>query len=414
MTPAARIQAAIECLDEAIAAARTGGAAGDTIVQRYFSTRRYAGSKDRRAVRDMVFEVIRTLGDVPVSGRAAMIGYALAKGESPVLGRDGPGVGPASTQILPHFGNGPHAPAAFSPGEPAARAALAPGWQLDMLRNRFGSATEAEVAALLGRAPLDLRVNTLKTSRAALLADHPDMAATSHAPDGIRAPAGFNIETLPAFHAGQIEVQDAGSQLAALAVGAQAGETIVDLCAGAGGKTLALAAAMANQGRLIAADTDRGRLSAMPQRLARAGVDIVEIRLLNPKREWEALSDLAGLADRVLVDAPCSGTGTWRRNPEARWRLTPDRLARLQVEQDRLLALAAQLVRLGGSLTYVVCSVLWGEGEARVARFLDHDKRFAPDPFAVPGFAGSRPELLLSPARHGCDGFFVARLQRVC
>jgi 16S rRNA (cytosine967-C5)-methyltransferase len=398
MIPAARIQAAIECLDDAIAAARTGGAAADTIVQRYFSTRRYAGSKDRRAVRDLVFDVIRSMGDVPTSGRAAMIGHARA----------------TAPDLLDQFGTAPHAPAALAEAEPEARPAQAPGWQLDMLRKRFGAATEAEVAALLGRAPLDLRVNTLKTSRAAVLADHPDTAAAALAPDAIRAIAGLNVETLPAFHAGHIEVQDEGSQLAALAVGAQPGETIVDLCAGAGGKTLALAAAMANQGRLVAADTDRGRLSAMPQRLARAGVDIVDIRLLNPKREWEALSDLAGLADRVLVDAPCSGTGTWRRNPEARWRLTPDRLARLMAEQDRLLALAAQLVRPGGSLTYVVCSVLPGEGEARVARFLSHDKGFAPEPFTLPGFDNPQPDLLLSPARHGCDGFFIARLQRLC
>jgi 16S rRNA (cytosine967-C5)-methyltransferase len=398
MTPAARLQAAIECLDAAIAAARTGGAAADTIVQRYFATRRYAGSKDRRAVRDLVFDVIRSVGNVPISGRAAMIGHARASA---------PG-------LLDLFGTAPHAPAALVPGEPEARPALAPGWQLDMLRSRFGAATDTEVTALLGRAPLDLRVNTLKTSRAAFLGDHPDMAATALAPDGLRAAAGLNIETLPAFHAGQIEIQDEGSQLAALAVGAQPHETIVDLCAGAGGKTLALAAAMGNQGRLIAADTDRGRLSALPQRLARAGVDIVETRLLNPKREAEAFTDLLATADRVLVDAPCSGTGTWRRNPESRWRLTPDRLARLMAEQDRLLAMAAQLVRPGGSLTYIVCSVLPGEGEARVARFLDAGRGFAPAPFNLPGLPGPQAELLLSPARHGCDGFFIARLQRVC
>jgi 16S rRNA (cytosine967-C5)-methyltransferase len=224
----------------------------------------------------------------------------------------------------------------------------------------------------------------------------------------------LNIETLPAFHAGAIEVQDEGSQLAALAVGAQPDGIVVDLCAGAGGKTLALAAAMQNRGRLISADTDRGRLSAMPERLARAGVDIAEIRLLNPKREWDALSDLAGLADQVLVDAPCSGTGTWRRNPEARWRLTPDRLAKLEGEQDRLLALAAQLVRPGGSLTYVVCSLLPGEGEARIARFLGHDKGFAPDDFCLPGGGPPAASLALSPATHGCDGFFIARLHRLC
>ncbi len=398
MTPAARVQAAIECLDQAVAAARTGGAAADTIVQRYFTTRRYAGSKDRRAVRDLVFDVIRSIGTPPESGRAALIGHARAH----------------APDLLALFGSDGHAPAALAPGEPEARPSLAPGWQLDMLRTRFGKDTDRAVAALLERAPLDLRVNTLVANRDELLIELPDLAPTALAPNGLRAPAGLNIETLPAFHAGKIEVQDEGSQLAALAVGAEPGELVIDLCAGAGGKTLALAAAMANQGRLIAADTDRGRLSAMPQRLARAGVTIVEARMLNPKREWDALSDLAGLADRVLVDAPCSGTGTWRRNPEARWRLTADRLARLEAEQDRLLALAAQLVRPGGSLTYVVCSLLPGEGEVRIARFLGHDKGFSPQPFCIPGFPGPVSEGILSPGEQGCDGFFIARLGRVC
>jgi 16S rRNA (cytosine967-C5)-methyltransferase len=402
MTPAARVQAAIECLDQAVAAARTGGAAADTIVQRYFTTRRYAGSKDRRAVRDLVFDVIRSIGTPPETGRAALIGHARAN----------------APELLELFAKGPetagHAPSVLVEGEPEARTSLAPGWQLDQLRTRFGKATDAEVAALLARAPLDLRVNTLMATREAVLAELPEMTATPLAPDGLRAPTGLNIETLPAFHAGKIEVQDEGSQLAALAVGAEPDELVIDLCAGAGGKTLALAAAMGNQGRLIAADTDRGRLSAMPQRLARAGVSIVEIRMLNPKKEWDALKDLAGLADRVLVDAPCSGTGTWRRNPEARWRLTPDRLAKLEAEQDRLLALAAQMVRPGGSLTYVVCSLLPAEGEARVARFLDHDKGFRPQEFCIPGTSDPVSSLILSPGEQGCDGFFIARLQRVC
>ena len=398
MTPAARVQAAIECLDQAVAAARTGGAAADTIVQRYFTTRRYAGSKDRRAVRDLVFDVIRSIGTPPESGRAALIGHARAK----------------APEVLALFGSDGHAPPALVDGELEARPSLAPGWQLDMLRTRFGKATDTEVAALLDRAPLDLRVNTLMATRADMLADHPDMIATPLAPDGVRAPTGINVETLPAFHAGKIEVQDEGSQLAALAVGAEPDELVIDLCAGAGGKTLALAAAMGNQGRLIAADTDRGRLSAMPQRLARAGVSIVEIRLLNPNKEWSALSDLAGLADRVLIDAPCSGTGTWRRNPEARWRLTPDRLAKLEGEQDRLLLLAAELVKIGGSLTYVVCSLLPAEGEARVAAFLKKKTNFEPEAFSIAGMAEPEASLVLSPAAQGCDGFFIARLRRVC
>ena len=298
--------------------------------------------------------------------------------------------------------------------EPEAKPSLAPGWQLDQLRSRFGKATEQEVAALLGRAPLDLRVNTLMATRADVLAELPDMLPTSLAPDGLRAPTGLNIETLPAFHAGKIEVQDEGSQLAAMAVGAQPGELVIDLCAGAGGKTLALAAAMGNRGRLVAADTDRGRLGAMQLRLARAGVGITETRMLNPRKEWEKLSDLAGLADRVLIDAPCSGTGTWRRNPEARWRLTAERLGKLEAEQDRLLSLAAQLVRPGGSITYVVCSLLPGEGEARVAAFLLRHGGFKPQDFCIPGNPAPGASAVLTPGTQGCDGFFVARLQKTC
>lgn len=398
MTPAARLQAAIECLDEAARAARSGGAAADTIVQRYFSTRRYAGSKDRRAVRDLVFDVIRAIGEPPESGRAALIGYARA--EAP--------------ELLALFGGEGHAPAPLVPDEPEARASLAPAWQLALLKKRFSRNFEEEVRALLGRAPLDLRANTLCANRDELLIELPELMPTPQAPDGLRAPQGFAVEAQPAFQAGKIEVQDEGSQLAALAVGAQPGETVVDLCAGAGGKTLALAALMRNEGRIIASDTDRGRLSAMPQRLARAGVTIVEPRLLNPKREAEALEDLQGQADRVLIDAPCSGTGTWRRNPEARWRLTPERLKALETEQDRLLSLGARLVRPGGTLTYVVCSLLPGEGEARMESFLLRHGGFKALPFRLPGMAAPAATRALSPRRDGTDGFFIACAERLC
>jgi 16S rRNA (cytosine967-C5)-methyltransferase len=171
---------------------------------------------------------------------------------------------------------------------------------------------------------------------------------------------------------------------------------------------------MANQGRLIASDTDRGRLSAMPQRLARAGVSIVETRLLNPRREAEALADLVGVADHVLIDAPCSGTGTWRRNPEARWRLTQAGLARLTGEQDRLLQVGAQLVRPGGTITYVVCSLLPAEAEVRIAAFLAKAPDFAADAFSIATQPEPVTSTTLSPGVEGCDGFFIARLKRVC
>ncbi|WP_439532414.1 RsmB/NOP family class I SAM-dependent RNA methyltransferase [Polymorphobacter sp.] len=397
MTPAARAQAAIEILDLVIDAAREGGAAADTIVQRYFSTRRYAGGGDRRGVRALVFGAIRSLGELPASGRAALIGYLRA--EEP--------------EMLALFGSGGHAPAGIEPDEPEAAPGLAPAWLVTRLRGRFGADIDAELAGLLGRAPLDLRVNILKASRADVIASLPEAEALPWPDTALRLPSGTAVDAMPAFEQGLVEVQDAGSQLAAAIVDAQPGQTVIDLCAGAGGKTLALAAAMDNRGRIIATDSDRGRLSAMEPRLARAGVSIVERRLLDGNRETEALQDLVGVADRVIVDAPCSGSGTWRRNPESRWRLSPHRLTRLVYEQARLLWLAAHLVRPGGRLVYVVCSLVPEEAEGQVAALLREWPQFQRRPFESPAGEAPLGQLVLSPARHGCDGFFIATLERI-
>ncbi len=190
--------------------------------------------------------------------------------------------------------------------------------------------------------------------------------------------------------------------------------TVVDLCAGAGGKTLALAAAMANRGRLVATDTDRGRLQRMEPRLDRAGATIVERRLLDPAREADTFADLAGVADLVLIDAPCSGTGTWRRNPEARWRMTPARLSRLVVEQARLLDLGAALVRPGGALVYVVCSLLRDEGDRQVDAFLARSPGFNYQYFGNLLGGPAVNTLVVTPGDHGCDGFYIARTERLC
>jgi 16S rRNA (cytosine967-C5)-methyltransferase len=208
-------------------------------------------------------------------------------------------------------------------------------------------------------------------------------------------------------------VQDAGSQLVCEALAVRPGEAVVDLCAGAGGKTLALAAAMDNRGRLLACDADRARLSRLPPRAERAGVTIAESRLLDAGREAAALGDWAGMADAVLIDAPCSGTGTWRRNPEARWRLTPQQLDRYAAIQARLMDIAAGLVRPGGRLVFVTCSLLDAEGADQAAAFLARQPGFVAENPALavgePRFAGWR----LSPARDGTDGFFVARFRAV-
>jgi 16S rRNA (cytosine967-C5)-methyltransferase len=395
MTPAARAGAAIELLDEIIAAAKGGGAAADTLIARYFKTRRYAGSKDRRAVRELVYRAIRAWPEPPRSGRAALLGLA---------SRD-----PA---LLAAFDGSPHGPAEVEPGETGVtpRSTALPQW----LVRRFDPAVSpADLQSLLARAPLDLRVNRLRAGRDELLAAFPGAVPTPLSPIGLRLPDAVPVEESEAWRDGLVEVQDEGSQLLALACSAAAGETVLDLCAGAGGKTLALAAEMGNDGRLIASDTDRGRLSRMDLRLRRAGVTIVEPRLLDPGREREALADLVDAPDLVLVDAPCSGTGTWRRNPELRWRLTPQRLAAYVKLQAYLLDLAAELVRPGGRIVYAVCSLLAEEGRHQAAAF-EGRSAMVPEPGAMAGGRAAGTGRILSPAHDGTDGFFVARWRAPC
>ncbi|HEV2078609.1 MAG TPA: RsmB/NOP family class I SAM-dependent RNA methyltransferase [Allosphingosinicella sp.] len=394
MTPAARVQAAIELLDGVIEAAVNAGPAADTIIARYFKSRRYAGSKDRRAVRELVYAAIRRSGEHPSSGRAAMLGLA----------QDQP-------ELIEHFDGSAHGPAAVAQGEHAACASPAPPW----LSGRFDPLVdEDELKALLKRAPLDLRVNCLKASVRGVMEELPEAVPTPLSPIGLRVPDGARIEEHRLWQAGAIEVQDEGSQLLSLSCKAQPGMTVVDLCAGAGGKTLALAAEMANGGTIIASDTDRGRLSRMTPRLQRAGVSIVEPRLLDPGSEMNALSGLRATADLVLVDAPCSGTGTWRRNPETRWRLNPERLERLVRLQSHLLDLAAELVRPGGAVVYAVCSLLAEEGRLQSEAFGERRSAFVSEPPDIRGGRRSGPGHLLTPGHDGTDGFFVARWRAPC
>ncbi|WP_260599112.1 RsmB/NOP family class I SAM-dependent RNA methyltransferase [Sphingomonas endolithica] len=391
MTPSARIQAAIDLLDAIVIAARDQGAAADTIIAKYFAQRRYAGSKDRRAVRELVYAAIRRLGERPKSGRAAMLAMAEADPEIAAL-----------------FDGGTHAPPAIGKGENAAAPGVAPAWIIaKLLASGIG---EDELPALIDRAPLDIRINRLQAAPAPIDAAEP----IAGLPDALRLPSGTNIEALDAFKDGAIEVQDAGSQIVALAAMAQAGQRIVDLCAGAGGKTLTLAAAMENDGALLATDTDRARLSRLTPRAARAGASIVETRLLNPGRESEMLADWHDGADCVLIDAPCSGTGTWRRNPEARWRLTPERIDRLAATQANVLEIGAALVKPGGVLVYIVCSLLDEEGAGQAARFMADHPGWTADDLTLPAGRPHGAGIRLTPAHDATDGFFVARLRRPC
>jgi 16S rRNA (cytosine967-C5)-methyltransferase len=391
MTPAARTQAAIDLLDAIIDAAKGGGAAADTLIARYFATRRYAGSKDRRAVREMVYAAIRLCGERPSGGRTAMLAVAAAD--------------PA---VRATFDGSAHGPAPIDAGETPAKRGVAPAWLIRSLKT--SGLDHDAIGALVGRAPLDLRVNRLMGSPDDVIAQLGAGEPIAGLPDALRMPAGTDVASL----GGLIEVQDAGSQIVTLAARAAPGMRVVDLCAGGGGKTLALAAAMENQGSILATDTDRGRLSRLVPRADRAGITIAQTRLLDPGQEALAVEDWMASADVVLIDAPCSGTGTWRRNPEARWRLTPDRIERLVETQRGILNLGAKLVRPGGALIYIVCSLLDAEGVEQIRTFLTPRRGWTVDALALPAGRPHGPGWRLDPASDGTDGFFVARLTAPC
>ncbi len=392
MTPAARTQAAIDLVDAILDAARSGGAAGDQVAKRFFAARRYAGSKDRRAIRTLAYDAVRRFGEPPINARAAIVTLA-----------------DADPALAETFDGSTYGPPAIDAAEARAQQAFAPAWLVDALRS--AGLDDAEFAALLDRAPLDIRVNRLRTDRDAVIAEiggepAPDL------PDAIRLPADTPVDRSEPMRDGRGEVQDIGSQIVSLAVAAEPEGFAIDLCAGGGGKTLAIAAQMDGRGRILATDTDRGRLSRLAPRAARAGVTIAETRLLDPGKEAAMLDDVAGQADWVMVDAPCSGTGTWRRNPEARWRLTPDRLDRLAATQARLLDVAADLTGPTGTITYVVCSLLDAEGAGQVAAFLSRHPGWHALPLALPRGRVHGPGMRLTPASDSTDGFFVARLGR--
>jgi 16S rRNA (cytosine967-C5)-methyltransferase len=390
MIPAARVQAAIELLDLIIPAARGKGAPADRIIADYFRARRYAGSKDRRAVRDLVYQAIRLCGPVPESGRAAMLAVAAAD--------------PAIAAL---FDGSPHGPAVRAEGEAIAKTGLAPKWLAGALRaSGLGG---PEIAALLGRAPLDIRVNALKADRATIAL--PEAGEPLAAAQGLRFASGTQVEQWEAYADGLIEVQDLGSQLIIEALPIAPGDTIIDLCAGGGGKTLALAARLGNAASIIAADTDKRRLGNLAPRAERAGAAIDQIVLLDPTREMRVLGNWAGKADHVLVDAPCSGSGTWRRSPEGRWRLDPAELARLNALQDHVLEIGSYLVRPGGTLAFVTCSVLDSEGTDRITAFLTRHPGWQAEALTLPLGRAHGKGYRLDPLHDGTDGFYIACLR---
>lgn len=396
MRTAARVQAAIEILDAIAASAREGGAPADSLFSTAMRERRYAGSKDRRAIRAYVYDAIRAVRSAPASGRAAML--ALADGDP---------------ELAALFDGSAYGPAPIAPDEPRAETGLAAQALIDLFDSLVG---EDEYGAMLDRASLDLRANRIKAAAADLAAHFPEGEAIAGAPDGWRLPPETAAAQHAAYADGAFEVQDAASQYASAALDAAPGQAIVDLCAGGGGKTLAIASLTGDGSDILACDTNRARLQQLPPRAERAGATRIETRLLNPGQELDMLAEWRGKADRVFVDAPCSGSGTWRRSPELRWRLTPARLERHLADQAKLLAIGADLVAPGGKLLYAVCSIIAREGRAQVDEFLKQNPGWTADDGYLPGGIGRAAGhgFLLTPAHDGCDGFFLARLTRAC
>lgn len=429
MTPPARLSAAIEVLDDIQTRRRPAADA----LKDWGLSHRFAGSKDRAAIAGLVYDALR---------RKASAAW--------IMGADTPRAIVLGMLRLQR-GRGPEAIAGLCSGErfapeplsEAERARLAgatlddapapvagdfPDWIAPLLADAFGDDLVPELQALAARAPIDLRVNRIKATRGRALAAMAHLGAvpTAHTPWGLRIAAaedgrGPALHAEPEFLKGWFEIQDEGSQLAALLAGAKPGDQVVDLCAGGGGKTLALAAMMENHGQIYATDSDARRLAPIHERLQRAGARNVQVR--TPRGRQDAICDLDGRADLVLVDAPCTGSGTWRRNPDSKWRLRPGSLEVRLKEQAAALDRAVALVKPEGRVAYVTCSILREENDGSVAAAMArHPGLHAVEPARVLADAGL-PELAqavrftglglqMTPRLTGTDGFYIALLRR--
>lgn len=422
MTPSARLHATLDLLTEIEAAARPA----DAVTSGWVRAHREVAEGDRGAILEQVQALLRHRARLgwwlarsghPDSSRARLLAW-LVLGERRTAEQVArmTDLTEAEAALLAAL-RGAHV---TDTAMPEAVRLECPDWALDPLRQRFGEEFGTELAAMLAPPPLDLRVNPLRASRDSVLRDLRGLGLrpepTPLAPLGLRLPCRIALGRLAGLKTGEIEIQDEGSQLVAHLVGAGPGERVVDFCAGAGGKTLAMAAQMQNRGHLIACDINETRLKRCAERLRRAGLHNVETRLLSGETDrW--IKRHKGGFDRVLVDAPCTGTGTWRRNPDARWRAPDLGLEALVALQARILASAARLVKPGGRLVYATCSLLTAENEGQIAAFLAATPGFRAMPLAeaAPDLAGKGlgETLSLTPARQGTDGFFAAVLQRL-
>ncbi len=433
MTPAARISAAIEVLADIEARRRPAADA----LKDWGLGHRFAGSGDRSAIGTLVYDTLRRRASAAAlmgreGPRATLIGaLRLARGWTPdtiagLFSGDRFASAPLSDDERAALGQDAERLLAAAPPWVAGDY---PQWLDPALAASFGEGRVAETRAMAERAPVDLRVNTLRCDRDTALAELAPLGAvaTTLSPIGLRIPISADgrapaVQAEPAFQRGFVEIQDEGSQIAGLLVAARPGSVVIDLCAGGGGKTLELAASMRNEGTLFATDSDKRRLAPIWERLTRAGIGIVEVR--HPRgRGDEPLSDVAGRADLVVVDAPCTGTGTWRRNPDAKWRVRPSSLEGRIADQATVLDRAARLARPGGRIAYITCSVLRDENDDAIEAFLGRHDGFSVIPPKTSASAAGLETLgdrtspaghgvQLTPLRTGTDGFFVALLRK--
>jgi len=433
--PSARVQSAIEVLENLQTTWETKRHAPmDALLNDYFKARRYIGSKDRGAIAELVYYVLRNGGaiewHIEKTGRAAnprrvvMVGLYLGH----ELNTD---------DIDALFNEEQYAPSKLTDAEkgmlerlegkklndenmPAPARYNFPDWMIGRLKDSFGDDLPAAMEALNAQAPVDLRMNSLKCPSVADLIHALDKEGhlatpTPHSPIGVRLKkriAAFNTQ---AFQDGWFEMQDEGSQIVAQLVDAKPGDKVIDFCAGAGGKTLAIAATMKNKGRILAWDTSENRLKQMPKRLARAGVNNVQSHVIKDESD-QFIKRHKASADWVIVDAPCSGSGTWRRNPDLKWRFTLEDLQELKLLQQKILASASRLIKPGGKLVYVTCSIFDDENIGQIKQFLGEHQTFkVAHPGKMWNKLTSAPEtgltvLQLTPHKDGTDGFFAVVL----
>ena len=419
-----RVQAAIEIVDEIL----SRKAPASEALKDWGKAHRFAGSTDRHAIGTLVYDALRTRNSsAAASGsntaRGMCLGvlknqwlFSLDQIAETCAGEHGPG---------PLTGQERNALAAHPTSLPPHIAGDFPEWMTPLFHRAFGDNAPLELAALAKRAPIDLRVNTLKVTRPEVLEKLSRFGAVAgpYSPWAIRIAAPghdqkhISVEAEPAHGMGLFEVQDAASQVAALLSGARPRETVADVCAGAGGKTLALAAMMQNQGKIFAHDQDRRRLRPIFERLMRAGATCVEVMAAEDGIPAEQLFD------RVVIDAPCTGTGAWRRKPDSKWKLTRKTLDQRIADQRNVLNASAKLVRPGGHMVYITCSILPEENTGQVSAFLASHPDFGFVPMwqqwasAIGGQAPQSADnasdtLLLTPRQHDVDGFFIAVMRR--